>query len=268
MAKKMASKIKSEQPASPNQVSPFDAKRIIESALSAGRLVVSVGNCTVHYHGRATSKISSGDRLLIIKPDGTFLVHQSSKMTAINYQGPGSKTSCVAQGKILTVVSERKKPLSERIEVIFNSLQFVQSFEIHDDEQIKVMGTERELSNILMDGLDAIEPGLHPLKQESGLAKGIIDIMAEDREGNIVVVELKRRTAHLAAASQLLRYVAEISKRKGRKVRGILCSPSVSPKAKLFLEKEGMEWRKLDYDITDKANIRGVEKRQRSLSDF
>jgi RecB family endonuclease NucS len=247
---------------------PSRAKREIGSALSSGRMVVVVGNCEVHYHGRAASKISSGDRLLIIKPDGTFLVHQGSKMAAINYQGPGSRARCEAAGGKVTVISERHKPLSERIEVVFNGIQFVKSFRLRDDESIKVMGTERELSGLLMQDLNTIERGLRPLKRESGQAKGIADIIAEDSGGNIVVVELKRRTAHLAAASQLLRYVSELSKRKGGKVRGILCSPAISPKAKSFLEKEGLEWHRLNYEIGAGARITGVEKKQKSLGEY
>lgn len=259
----------SSKPAAPSgHPSPSAAKAEIDSALSCGKLAVVVGNCSVHYEGRAASKISRGDRLIIIKSDGTFLVHQSRKMTAINYQGPGSKTSCEARGNVLLVRSERSKPLHEKIEVEFYDLHFVRSFAIHDDEDITVMGTERELSNLLMQDLHSIEPGLVPLQQESGLAKGMIDIMARDKDGNVVVIELKRRTAHLAAASQLIRYVQELSKRKEAKVRGILCSPSISPKAKSFLEKEGMEWHKLDYEITDSAHITGLEKKQKSLSEY
>ena len=237
--------------------------------MNCGRTVVAVGRCTVKYSGRAASKISEGDRLLIIKSDGTFLVHQSKKMAAINYQGPGARISCAAlPGGALSVVAERSRPMREKIEVVFSNLQFVQSFELHDDEAITVLGTERELANLLMDDLHSIERGLVPLKHESSLAKGMIDILAEDRHGNLVVVELKRRTAHLAAASQLQRYVQELSKRKNRRVRGILCSPSISPNAKAFLEKEGMEWHRLDYSITTKAEITGLEKKQKMLDEF
>jgi RecB family endonuclease NucS len=246
-----------------------DFKAEVESALSQGRMVVAVGNCTVRYEGRAASKISAGDRLVVMKSDGTFLVHQSKGMAAINYQGPGASVRCEepAGGKLL-LVAERKKPVSERIEVAFESVQFLHSFPVRDDAQIKVMGTERELSNLLMADLSVIEPGLVPLQQESGLAKGMIDILAEDREGNIVVVELKRRTAGLAAASQLIRYVQELQKRKARKVRGILCSPEISPNAKSFVEKEGCEWRKLDYKVEGEARITGLEKKQKSLGEY
>lgn len=252
-----------------NHPDALSAKMEIESALSQGRMVIAVGNCTVRYEGRAASKISAGDRVVIIKSDGTFLVHQSKRMAAINYQGPGAKVRCEAakSGK-LCIIAERNKPIHEKIEVEFSSIMFIHSFHVRDDAEIKVSGTERELSDLLMADLSVIEPGMVPLKQESGLAKGVIDILAEDREGNIVVVELKRRTAGLAAASQLIRYVRELQKRKERLVRGILCSPEISPNARSFIEKEGCEWRKLDYKVEGEAKITGLQKKQRSLGDY
>jgi len=93
------------------------ARKNIERALAAGKLAVCVGNCTIKYAGRAASKISDGDRLLVIKHDGTFLVHQSTGMKAINYQGPGSVVSVTEENGELVVKSERTKPMHELIEV-------------------------------------------------------------------------------------------------------------------------------------------------------
>ncbi|HIH20710.1 TPA: DUF91 domain-containing protein, partial [Candidatus Micrarchaeota archaeon] len=92
-----------------------EAKAIIGRALAAGNLVVCIGSCSILYHGRAASKLSEGDRLLVIKHDGTFLIHQSTGMKAINYQGPGSSTSVVEENGELMVKSQRTKPLNEII---------------------------------------------------------------------------------------------------------------------------------------------------------
>ena len=71
------------------------AKKTIDSALSKKHLLICIGNCIVKYKGRAASKLSEGDRLLIVKHDGTFLIHQSTGMKAINYQGPGAFVSVI-----------------------------------------------------------------------------------------------------------------------------------------------------------------------------
>ena len=228
-----------------------------------------VGECRVRYEGRAASKLSEGDRLLIIKPDGTFLVHQGSKMAAINYQGPGAAITTAASEGGLTVTAQRLKPLKETIEVEFSRVDFAGSFEMRDDKKLKLFGSERELSGLLMQDLNVLEKGLRPLKKESAMPKGAVDILAEDALGHLVAIEVKRRDAGLAAVTQLNRYVHELRKRKGGVVRGILCSPSITANAHKMLEQEGLEYVKLDYEIGNPcAKIRGLEKKQRDLHEY
>ena len=120
-----------------------------------------------------------------------------------------------------------------------------------------------------MQDLDVIEKGLKPLKSESTLPKGHIDILAEDKKGNLVVIEIKRRQASLNSVSQLKRYVKEVEKRKDKNTRGILCAPGISPNAYAFLEKEGFEFCRLDYEISNpSAKIKGLQKKQKGISEF
>ena len=55
--------------------SPTEAVEVLESALAAGAMITIVGQCEVEYDGRASSYLPPGDRLVILKPDGTLLVH-------------------------------------------------------------------------------------------------------------------------------------------------------------------------------------------------
>jgi hypothetical protein len=246
-----------------------DAKHTIDSALEQQKLCVVVGKCVVRYKGRAASKLSEGERLLIIKPDGTFLVHQSTSMKAINYQGPGARISTQADGNELVVRALRSKPLEEEIEAHFNNIQFAGAFDMHDDSKLSVFGTERELSDLLMQDLHLIEQGLIPLKNESDVRRGSIDILAEDAAKNLVAIELKRRSAGLDAVTQLKRYVQELQKRKGKRVRGILCAPEITANALKLLYEDGFEYFKLDYEVHNpKAEIKGLQRKQKELGDY
>lgn len=252
-----------------------ECKKVIDAGLNAGKLIMVIGHCSVKYEGRAASKLSEGDRALIIKKDGTFLVHQSTGMTAINYQGPGAAILTNLDGDKLTVSAVRKTKNSlpgnvrEQIVVTFPVVHFCQSFELTDDKKLKVFGTEGELSNLLMQDLNLIEPGLVPVQQESPLPKGHIDILARDKNGALVVIELKRRQAELAAVSQLKRYVEEVAKRKNTVVRGVLCAPSMSENAKKMLDGYGLEFFKLNYEISNpSAKIIGLEKKQKILGEY
>jgi len=138
-----------------------------------------------------------------------------------------------------------------------------------DDSKLKLFGSERELAGLLMQDLTLVEPGLTPLKQESDVRKGSIDILARDALGNLVAIELKRRTAGLDAVTQLHRYVCELSKRKGERVRGVLCAPAITPNAHAMLEKSGLEFFKLDYEVgSPSVKIKGLEKKQKTISQF
>jgi len=247
----------------------YQAKKTIDNAISEKRLVVCVGSCLVKYKGRAASKLSEGDRVLMIKHDGTFLVHQSTGMKAINYQGPGARISVSDNGEELIVKAERSKPMPEEIEVHFKRVDSCNSFEMKDDSKLQLFGSEKQLSNLLMDDLHLIEKGLTPLKNESDVKRGSIDILAEDAAGNLVAIELKRRSAGLDSVTQLKRYVEQLQKRKGKRVRGILCAPEITENALKMLAGEGFEFFKLDYEIENpSAKIKGLQKKQKSLEEF
>lgn len=245
------------------------AMKTILDAIERKKLLICVGNCFIKYHGRAASKLSEGDRMLVIKHDGTFLVHQSTGMKAINYQGPGANITATQEGIFLVVKAERFKPMHEIIEVNFKRMDFCSSFELKDDSTLKLVGSEKQLAAMLMDDLHLIEPGLMPLKNESDVKRGSIDILAEDKAKSLVAIELKRRSAGLDAVTQLKRYVDQLQKRKGKRVRGILCAPEITENAMKMLASEGFEFFKLDYIISNpSAKIRGLEKKQKSLFEF
>lgn len=249
-----------------------EGKKVVEQALARQQTAILVGRCRVQYEGRAASKLSEGDRILLIKSDGTFLVHQSKKMAAINYQGPGALVSAEIglDGK-LVVTARRKLPngLREEIHVKFEQLAFAQSFALKDDADLKVFGSERELADLLMEDLTIIEDGLKPLQKESAVRKGTIDILAEDFRGRLVVIEVKRRTAGLDAVTQLARYVEELSHRKDKQVRGILVAPEITPNSLKMLEKGGLEFFRLDYSVGNpSATIVGLQKKQRMLGEY
>ncbi|MFH1107298.1 MAG: endonuclease NucS [Candidatus Micrarchaeota archaeon] len=247
-----------------------EAKACVDRALEEGRLAVVVGRCRVQYEGRAASKLSEGDRLLIIKNDGTFLVHQPKGMAAINYQGPGAAILTSIEGGEFAVSALRsRKDVKERIHVKFFDVYSAESFALKDDKSLALFGSERQLSDLIMQDLTVIEKGLVPLQQESGVRKGVIDILARDSGGSLVVIEVKRRQAGLDAVSQLERYVSDLSKRKGARVRGVLCAPAITPNAHTMLERAGLEYFRLDYEIGNpSAKIKGLRKKQKILDEY
>ncbi|MCK4327250.1 MAG: endonuclease NucS [Candidatus Diapherotrites archaeon] len=245
-----------------------EAQAIVDEALSARKMAIIVGECSVKYHGRAASKLSSGERVVLIKGDGSFLVHQNSGLAAINYQPPKGTITTKLGEDTLVIRATRKKP-AELLEAIFSKVFSASSFSLRDDSSLRVFGTEKNLSDLIMQKPDLVEEGLTVLNQESPLSKGKIDIFARDKKGNSVVIEVKRRTAGLKEVTQLQRYVDEVGKRLDTKTRGILCAPKITPSALHMLEEKNLEFCTLDYEIHNpSAKIRSIKKKQKGLGDY
>ena len=66
-----------------------DATKMVKKAIASRKMLILVGSCRVNYKGRASSKLESGERVLIIKEDGSILVHRSKGYEPINWQPPG-----------------------------------------------------------------------------------------------------------------------------------------------------------------------------------
>ncbi len=233
--------------------------------LRQGRMLVLVGECHTRYHGRARASLGPGDRVVIVKRDGTLLVHQKEKLAPVNYQPPGTVIRVAIENGALRISGQRGK---EILDVVFSRIDHLLVLSLEDKSEISVYGMEKDLSRMLKNNLSLIEDGLSLLRTERPLVSGNIDILARDRDGNIVVIEVKRRRAGLPEATQLIRYVREARRNTsatGKKVRGILVAPSITQNAKKLLDREGLEYRRLDLDADE---IKKIESRQEGLDRF
>jgi len=223
--------------------SPEETKLLVDSAVSSEAILTIFARCRVHYDGRAKSELGPGDRIIIVKPDGSFLIHQKEKREPVNWQPPGSVVRLELREKPL-LISVRRKP-RETLEVELDEVYLIIVFHAEDYEELALTGSEAEMAELIFENPELIEPGFRPLYREKPIKHGIVDVLGLDRDGNIVVLELKRRRADLHAVSQLKRYV-ETLREEHENVRGILVAPSLTSGAKRLLEKEGLEFRKLE----------------------
>ena len=223
--------------------SPEETKLLVDSAVSSEAILTIFARCRVHYDGRAKSELGPGDRIIIVKPDGSFLIHQREKREPVNWQPPGSVVRLELRNKPV-LVSVRRKP-RETLEVELDEIYLITVFHAEDYEELALTGSEAEMAELIFENPGVIEPGFKPLHREKPIRHGIVDVLGVDKDGNIVVLELKRRRADLHAVSQLKRYV-ETLREEHESVRGILVAPSLTSGARRLLEKENLEFRKLE----------------------
>ncbi|MBS3060216.1 MAG: endonuclease NucS [DPANN group archaeon] len=246
------------------------AQQSICRALDNNEMLLIAGNCNVKYDGRAGSRLDEGERLIIVKGDKSFAVHQNQKLTPVNYQSPGCTiTTEITGNDTLLIKSLRRKPVKELIQVDFSDISFLTSLSLQDKNKLRLGGMETDIHKELVKDLGVVEQGLVPVKRESHMTRGSIDIYAMDKNRIPVVIEVKRRKAGLLEATQLKRYVTELRKQKNQRIRGILLAPDITDKAKAMLENDGLEFRKLNYEMQETdVKLKGLQAKQRGLAEF
>jgi RecB family endonuclease NucS len=92
------------------------------------------------------------------------------------------------------------------------------------EEMANTFGLEKDLQAALRKNIGELEPGLKIVDddRERTVEGGRIDITAEDREGRIVVIELKAGKAKLASIGQIQFYMQSLAEEEQKAIRGIL----------------------------------------------
>lgn len=224
-----------------------DAKAVLEQAIRQKRLVQILGSCRVEYHGRARSVLTEGERLLLLKPDGSILVHQASGVEPVNWQPPGATVKVTLKHEKLTLQATRVRP-RETIQITFSTLLSLSLSTLQDAGQFSMYLTEEEMQEVLSIHPDLIEPGLHTIRRERHVMPGFIDIFARDNTGKLVVIEIKRGRADREAVLQLHNYIKSLQAAENRvaHLRGILVAPSLTKGTQALLEQLKLEYRKIE----------------------
>jgi endonuclease len=243
-----------------------NAQKKILDAIKQSNMCIVVGECYVEYEGRASSKLPKGKRMLLIKGDSSLAIHENRLIRPTNYM-MGAKIACtLINNEALLVCAKKIKP-KEKIEAWFYNIEDVINFDVPKTNDLRLVGSEKELNDALMDDLNFLEPGLKPINQQQVFRKGICDIIAEDSKGRLVVIELKRRQADYGAVTQLKRYMEQIEKIKGIETRGILLAPDIRKSARELLEGYGLEYFSYDFEIGERSKIKGIGKGQKKIGE-
>lgn len=233
---------------------------IIRNGFSNKRLISIFGKCEVYYTGRASSYLGLGDRLTILKPDGSLLVHKKEKRSPVNWQPPGCSHEVRSDKDNIIVKSTRRNP-HEKIRIIFDDLYLISSLKMQDYNEINLKGTEEDLREKVLENPELVEEDFTPIKKEKEMDFGYADIYGRDKNNNLVLIELKRSKADPDAVSQLKRYMDQFRRSVDEQdIRGILMSPDISKKAKKLLNEHNLEHKKVKFNFQKKKNNNITEK--------
>ena len=242
-----------------------EAGDALREALSKRQFIVIIGKCTAEYRGRSSSKLGAGERALIIKRDGAAFLHRPLRCEPVNWQPPGSSLrSKVSSEDRLEISITRKKP-RETLEISFEEIHLLATMHLVDSGRFSMVATEEDIQQALLARPELIEEGFTPLSRETNLGDaGFLDVLGEDKKGNLVVVEIKRISVGNDAAFQLKRYIEALKGRTKRPLRGIIAAPQLRRGTFATIQALGLEFRRIslaecaeiiatakDSDITD-----------------
>jgi RecB family endonuclease NucS len=222
-----------------------EAAKTLKEAVSQHKTLLVIGNCWVHYYGRARSKLEPGERILIIKEDCSLLVHRSVGYEPVNWQPPGCIFHIRVKGNILEIRAVRQKP-DESVKVFFDRIQIVVALSLVDSGEFALYASEEDMQKAILLEPSLVEDGFKPISYEKKVEPGFVDVYGADKDGNFVVVEIKRKTAGREAVLQLARYVKAIKGKVNRKVRGILVAPNIAKGVQRLLATLDLDFKALD----------------------
>ncbi len=225
-----------------------NAATLIEKAFAQRRTLIVVGTCRVHYVGRASSNLESGERVLIIKSDGSLLVHRPVGYEPVNWQPAGSVFHVQIKDDELEVHGIRQKP-HESVRVTFNNIYMASSLNLSDSGDFLLHASEDDMHRAILLKPELLEEGFKPISWEKKVEPGFVDIYGEDKNGRLVIVEVKRKTASKEAALQLAKYIEPIKAKVNREVRAVLVAPSLGKDVQRLLVTLGLEFKALDPKI-------------------
>ena len=216
------------------------------------RLVVA--RCQVDYAGRLTAHLPMATRLLMVKADGSVLVHaDGGSYKPLNWMSPPCS---VAEGRSQDGVPEWlvTGKDGDTLRILLEDVLHDSAHDLGVDPGLRKDGVEKHLQELLAEHPATLADGLTLVRREFPTAIGPVDLMCRDGEGSSVAVEIKRR-GEIDGVEQLTRYLELLNRDPQlRPVRGIFAAQEIRPQARVLALDRGIACAVVDYDA-----LRGMD---------
>ncbi len=246
-------------------------------AARVGPVRLVIARCSVDYAGRLSAHLPLATRLLMIKADGSVLVHSDGgSYKPLNWMSPPCRLTTEPGRWVVT--GKSGEALTIEIEEILSDT----SIDLGVDPGLRKDGVESHLQELLAAQMHLLGEGWRLVRREYPTAIGPVDLMCRDAAAACVAIEIKRRGeidgagftegaalrpgAHVAvevkrhagidAVEQLTRYLELLNRDPLlAPVTGVLAAQTIKPQARTLAEDRGIRCVILDYDA-----MRGIER--------
>ena len=216
------------------------------------RLVVA--RCQVDYAGRLTAHLPMANRVIMVKNDGSVLVHSDGgSYKPLNWMSPPCKVvEDVTEDAVVEWTVTGKD--GDTLRILLEEIHHDTRHELGVDPGLQKDGVEKHLQELLADHPATLAEGLTLVRREYPTAIGPVDLMCRDADGAAVAVEIKRR-GEIDGVEQLTRYLELLNRDPAlRPVRGIFAAQEIKPQARVLATDRGIACAVVDYDA-----LRGMD---------
>ncbi len=206
------------------------------------RLIVA--RCEVVYAGRLSTRLPEAVRLIVVKSDGSVMVHaDSGGYKPLNWMV--APTVVEEEGEPPQRLVVRRRRGDERLDI---SLVEVLSDTAHDmgapdhAAGLDKDGVEAHLQELLAQAPEWCGEGFRLVRREWPTDIGPVDLMCRDGGDGWVAVEIKR-VGTIDAVEQLSRYLERIRRDPALgECRGVLAAQAVKPQARVLAQARDIGW--------------------------
>jgi len=207
------------------------------------RIVVAA--CTVDYAGRLSASLPEARRLLVVKADGSVLVHaDSGGYKPLNWM---SGPCALLDGGDVWEITNAK---GERLTITFTGeVVFDSTVELGAEPGLAKDGVEAHLQELLADQPECCGEGFRLVRREWPTDIGPVDLMCRDADEGWIAVEVKR-VAGIEAVEQLSRYLERIRCDPAfESCRGVLAAQLIKPQARVLAGARGIACVEVDLAV-------------------
>lgn len=146
--------------------------------------------CRVDYDGRAVSRLGLGDRIILIKSDGSFIIHQDRNLDPVNWQPPKTKVTADIYQGMVKIKGVRRNP-SESLEVKILQTHMISYFIGEDSESLELAGYEANMGDLIFKDPEVFEKGFRPTSREYHTPQALLTYWERTRMGTSLFWSLK-----------------------------------------------------------------------------
>jgi len=212
------------------------------------RLIVA--RCEVRYSGRLDARLPMALRLLMLKSDGSVMVHaDTGGYKPQNWMTPPTVIEEEGEPPSRIVVRKHAGSSEDRLEIEIAEVLSDVDHDMGEAAALQKDGVERDLQEALAESPQWCGEGLRLVRREWGTDIGPVDLMCRDGDDGWVAVEIKR-VGTIDAVEQLTRYLERIRLDPAMgECQGVLAAQAIKPQARVLAESRGIACAEVDLAV-------------------